>query len=574
MTAPAPDAADGLTEDDDGTEDDELPAEDDPWWAEHTRNTLRHLRVARARHRAEKLRENAYRGYVAALVVLIYVVPPVLSAVRAPATGAHPAAPGVPLGAVAVALLVLVALVRDGLWRGPVLLDPASAAWLLPLPLHRAALLRPRLHRALLAAGLLGAAVGATAGALLRLVTRGSAVLLALSGGAAGALVLVLGVALGALVSAADGRARGAVLRAGTALWLLPVLPAAFVAVRLAGLAGARGDGGPDRIAASVALWSGPWGWALQPLAAALSDGTDAPPGTSWPVAAVAALAAVTVAVVAAHRGVTGLTNRALRARAATVSAVTQSLGTLQPRRARLLVEAAQGRSPNTRWRLPPPHTRLLLVPWRDATALLRYPSRLVWSALWTATAVPLVAAGTGTSGLARFALVVVGLLAQYLGAAQLVEAARLDADDPRTVRSLPLATTRVALAHLVTPLAVLAAGVGTALGVVALTAPPSWAPSVAAVLLPAALPALTGAALVSAFRGDVPLGLLSTGAGSPTGDPGPVLLVLWWLRGPLAAIALLVPTALGGPVPLGTTVAGAVMISWSTRRAAAVLGP
>ena len=571
MTEPAAtppaDAVEDHTVEDDAVEDDDgLPPEDDPSWDETTTETLRLLRDVRQRSRRARLRETAYVSYVAALAVAIYVAPNVVHAVRAPADAATAGTPpALLLGAVAVILLVLVALLRDGLWRGPVLLDAAAAGWLLPLPIRRETLLRPRLTRALVAAGLLGAAAGSLGGVLLRLVGGGSAPLLAAAGAATGAVVMILGVAVGALAETAGGTPHATLRRIGPALWLLPAVPVAL-AVLPVGAA-------PQRVAAGVLLWSGPWGWALQPLAVALPDGAPAGVSTAWPLALVAAGAVAAAAVAAARRRVGALSNQLLRTRAATVTAVSQSLGTLQPRRARLLVEAAQGRVPDTRRRLPLPHHRPLLLPWRDATALLRAPSRLVWGLIWLATAAPLAAAAGGDRGLPRLGLAVAALGAGYLAVAQLVEGARLDADDARTVRSLPLSWSQVVIGHLVTPLVLLLAACAVADPVLGLVAPARWVPVATLTLLAPALPALTGGALVSAFRGQVPLALLATGAPSPAGDPGPLLVLLWYLRGPLAAVALLLPLLIGGQPLLSATVAAAAMIGWATFQARRVLG-
>src|SRR5439155_100296 len=58
-------------------------------------------------------------------------------------------------------LLALQAKARDALWRGPVTVPAPAVAWLMPLPIDRARLLRPRYRISAVAAGLLGAAVGA-----------------------------------------------------------------------------------------------------------------------------------------------------------------------------------------------------------------------------------------------------------------------------------------------------------------------------------------------------------------------------------------------------------------------------
>jgi len=497
--------------------------------------------------------------YVGTLLIGIYVAPAVVASLHAPAGGTLAPDTGgrVVLGALALAVLVLVAMVRDGMWRGPVLLDPATVAWVLPLPVRRESLLRPRLVRALATAATLGAAGGAFGGVLLHLGTGGSLVGLTLAGTAAGLLLAVLAVAAGALVAGADGAGHALLRRAGGALWLLPALAAALAA----------GPVTPPAVRAAL-LWSGPWGWAVQPLAAAIAP--DAATGTAWPVALVATVALTSAAVLHAWRRAAAVHNRVLRARAATVSDVAASVGTLQPRRARLLVEAAQGRRPHTRVRLPVPRSRRLLVAWRDATGLLRSPNRLLWGLIWLAFAVWPAAASVGRDPLPRFALVMASLLAGYLAAAQLMEGARLDADDPRTARGLPLSPARLALDHLIAPLAVLAAGLAAAVPVLALVAGPGRTAGLAP--LATGLPALAAAAVVSAFRGDVPTSLLTTGSGGPAGDPGPVLVVGWYVRGPLVALLLLAP-GVAGLLPGAPGVAVAAVGGWATTRARKVLG-
>jgi hypothetical protein len=179
------------------------------------------------------------------------------------------------------------------------------------------------------------------------------------------------------------------------------------------------------------------------------------------------------------------------------------------------------------------------------------------------------VSPGSGGVPAERFTLTLAALVAGYLGAAQLVEAARLDADDPRLVASLPQRASTVASAHLVTPLAVILATLAPA-GVAALVWGPPSAPASLATLAMAA-PALVGAALVSAYRGDVPPGIL-IGVSSPTGDTGPIQAVFWYLRGPLTVIALLAPLSLGLPATLTCSVGAVVMIGWAVTRARKVL--
>ncbi len=582
--------------------DDDLPDRDDPYWAELTTQTLAYLRRLRAAERRRKLGSTAYTAYVVLVIVLMYVVPYLWYALTRP-HGAGPAvtAPGWALGAAGLTGLVVVAFLRDGSWRGPAVLDRPSAAWLLPAPIDRRDLLVPRWRTALIVACLAGTGIGAVLGLVVRVVTGGPAAAMGVSAALAGLVVTASGTALGGLVSAGSGR-RAA--RLGPWTWLLPV--AAFAAV--AGTATPAPRGAPVTGLAALALWSGPWGWSVQPFVAALPGRAPAGVESLWPAGAALAVAAAVLLVIRADRAVATIDARTLRARADSVAFVGGSLLMLQPRRARLTVLAAQGHAPSTRWRLPVPRHRLLLGVWRDATALLRAPARTVWALIWLVGAVALLAAarrqgldvGAPAAGSVaartvtgeRLLLGVPGLVALYLAAAQLAEPARLDADDVRRLRIRPTAATRQALTHAVLPVVVLGAVLLLALGVTSLVTglPPGTGATAwrvadgsghavigVAVLgglweALAALPVMVGAALVSAYRGEVPTGLLGGGS-SPMGDAGPAALLAWYARAPLVALLLLLPTLLGWSVAgTVTAVAAVALLTWAGMRAESML--
>ena len=58
------------------------------------------------------------------------------------------------------------------------------------------------------------------------------------------------------------------------------------------------------------------------------------------------------------------------------------------------------------------------------------------------------------------------------------------------------------------------------------------------------------------------------SGGASPLGDPGPALTVVWYARGPLAALVLLTPIAIdrGDPVTWAVIAAG-LLLQWAVRR-------
>jgi hypothetical protein len=599
----------------DEPDEDDLPARDDPYWDDLTAETFAYLRRLRAAERRRKMGSAAYTAYVALVVALVYVVPYVWYALVQPVpVASERTAPAWALAGVGLGMLVLVGFVRDGGWRGPAVVDRPTAAWLLPSPTHRRALLVPRWRTALALGAASGAVIGALLGIVGRVVSGGTAGEVAAGGAVAGLLLGAGGTALGGVAETARRPLRRAAL-----LWVVPavVLGAAVLAAR-AGEAQAQPFDAPASGAAgsvaAVLLWSGPWGWALQPLVAALPGRAPGAVDALWPAGL--GLAVLVTALLVRHVDgrVATLEARTLRDRADAVALVGASILALQPRRARLTVLAAQGHAPSTRVRLPVPRQRWLVGAWRDATSLLRAPSRLVWAVLWLAAAVALLAAswraGVGpldptlvprTADRARLGekvlLGVPGLVALYLSAAQLAEPARLDADDVRRMRIRPTAATRQALGHAVVPIVVLAVLVVGGLVVAwGLTGISPWARSFGWVasggadggpLLPfdalvvrmglvtalPALPVMVGASLVSAYRGDAPLTLLASGAGSPMGDPGPASLLAWYARAPIVAVVLLVPAVLGWSVAGTVTAIGAViMLTWAGIRAEAML--
>ncbi len=596
---------------------DELPGRDDPYWLELTAETLDFLRDLRRAQRRRRIGRAAYVGYVITVICLLYVGPWVWYALSRPAGAGHPGGGGrLALAAVGCCALVLVGFARDGGWRGPAVLDLPTSTWLLPAPIERRALLLPRWRVSLLLSASAGVCAGAAIAVAARVTSGGHAAWLAAAGATTGLMAASLGTAAGGLAEArATGPSgsrmpsrsmpsrsmpsrsmpsRSMLPRSRMPSWLLPALCWLLPALLLALAAVPAGRGGRAWLGPvdAAALWSGPWGWLAQPLVAALPGTAPAGVQRLWPLGLALAVLTTALAVVRVERRIGGVPAAALRSRAESVALVGGALMMLQPRRARLTVLAAQGHAPSTRVRLPVPRRRGLLAPWRDATALLRAPSRLLWGLVWLGLALAvlaltatvelhqgsgsgsgaLAAAGTATGGELRAALGrrlllgLPGLVALYLAAAQLVEPARLDADDARRLRIRPVDAGRQALQHVTVPLVVLG---GATLGVLAVAA----AAGATAVVTAAGwtllgLPGMLGAAMVSAYRGDAPLQLL-VGPDTPLGGTGPVQLLLWYLRGPLVGIALLVPAILGLAIGAFTAeIAAVALLAWAVRRA------
>ncbi|MBW1602651.1 hypothetical protein JJV70_11135 [Streptomyces sp. JJ66] len=424
------------------------------------------------------------------------------------------------------AVAVLLAA-RHAAWHGPVGVSLPGAGWALPQPLSRRRLLLPRLAAVTGGGVAVGAVAGAVAGFVLGTLPGGSASGGAGAGAWAGATLAGACVAVGVLVERYDR----AVLRLGPRLFA----PGwAVVGVLLTLAVWAQAGGVPHGVG-RVLLWSGPWGWAVQPLLAAA--GGQAP---VWPVASGALLALLAAVAVWCSHAAPRVPGDALRRRARTLGEVTASLYSLQFRQARRTVLAPHRRAGRARLRLPVPRHPWLLVPWRDATGLLRAPARLAWAATALAVALTASAAAAGGAPPHRVLLSLLALAALYAAAAQLAEPARVDGDDPRRAGTLPYARGTLALWHAVIPAAALLSALALALGAAALTGAghPGWP------VLFLAAPTMVGAALVSAYRGSMPAHV-ALGVETPFGNTAPFQMAVWYLRGPLAALLLTAPPLL-----------------------------
>lgn len=288
----------------------------------------------------------------------------------------------------------------------------------------------------------------------------------------------------------------------------------------------------PDDLHGSLVLWSGPWGWAAQPLVAAAGHRT---PG--WIPGTVLSAAFTLAALLTARRATPDIPAEALRDRATVASRVAASVYSLDLRQARSAARGTRGRRARPLLRLPVPRSRWLIVPWRDATGLLRAPGRLLWAALWSTAALALGTAVPHARPDWQVPLCAAALVVEYLAAAQLTEPARIDSDDTRRSANLPYAFRALALWHACVPCVLLLGWLGAGGAVAGLTG--RWTPGTAVLL--AAVPAVVGAALVSSCRGAVP-GHLLIGTDTPMGNTAVLQTGLWYARGPLAAIVLSAP--------------------------------
>jgi hypothetical protein len=411
-----------------------------------------------------------------------------------------------------VALVALAGVARWGTWQGPVVFAAADVGFLLGAPLGRRALAMRPLTRALCASA--GAAAVLAGVAVVGLAGDGRGVDAAPAGGliAGVALVGVLAVAGAARVqcSARWSRAVAVAVPASVALG------AALVVVASAGATGRR-----------IVLWSGPWGWAVQPVA-----GT----GTAAALLALGLLvAAAGVAVAFAVRGFASCPTERHAVRAEARSGAVASAWALDARTARLsLRQAAAPAARRARHRLRAPRRRALAVPWRDATSALRAPQRtLGCTALAAGAAVVAIAAADHP------AAQILSALGGYVAASIMLEPLRQEIDQPDASRVLlrrPFG--RILLGHVAVPIAVLVTGAAVAgLGVAVAGALPARGGAIAVVAV-AVVPAVVLCAALSSRRGGrLPVSVLALGT---SGDPsGGGIVIAWLLAWPAAAVLL-----------------------------------
>lgn len=524
------------------------------------RVVLADLRRARRAHHPRHRHDLAYRAYATAIALTLIGVPlaPAGRRVLSGSLAFHVAQPRVDealgFGLTGVLLLVLLAALRFSTWQGPVVLSAAMVAWVATLPLPRRDLLWRRLGAALLGAAGLGALLGAALTLLLAAFSR-AAPLHLLAGSLAGTATLaVLATALGVLVERSRRLARAVVSAS-------PAVAVAALAC-LAGCGAALFGDAPPGSLRVLLLWSGPWGWAAQPMAAAARAGAPA-----WPVG-LGVLGAATAAAVAAAFGLVGsIPTRELRMRAGALGGARSGLF-LHDLRA--VHRAAAAARPSLRRRttsLPLRGRRLGLVVWRDAVGLVRAPVQVASAAFFVALAVVAVTAGplgSGPSG-----LVVLAVLLAYGAASRLVEPVRLEADEPTLASRLLMSRRTLALAHLVAPSVVLFLLGSVAAGIAA-SLPGFSASGLAALvgLSAVAWPLVVLGALIAAHKGPTPYAsALTVGQ-----DFGVLVLVAWAVAGPLFALLALAPS-IGSVLAHRATLAGALAAQLVVGAVAFVVG-
>ena len=446
--------------------------------------------------------------------------------------------------------LMIVALLAAGFWgavQGPVVFSPADLSFLFGAPLPRAALVGRPLRRAFFFGAVFGVLV---AGVLVvgltgdrREVAAARMVGLAVGIGLAG----VIGVALAWLVSISARVERA--LR--FAAWPVVVVAGAL------GVGAALGG----RTGRSVALWSGPWGWAVQP-GAGVGPGSR---GWLFGLVAVGVVAVLMVGVAWRRRGA-GETERFER-RAEGRAHLQASLMAFDARSSRRNLASVAGsagrRLAELRWlrswlsglrRFGGRGAVERAVFWRCAVNSAQGLSRVV-------VAIALAAGGAAfvLLDVRRAAGVVVGAGLVYLAAGWLLEPMRIELDAPgRSSVFLGARPGRALLAHTVFPACVVALSVAVCAVALALAGRLGSGDLTAALVLVVTAPAVTCCAGLSARRGGrLPNEVLILAV---TSDPsgGGLVLLAWLLIWPAVAAAIVfVPVH---AIRLASPVAGTVV--------------
>jgi len=424
-----------------------------------------------------------------------------------------------------VLFLVLLAALRFGTWQGPVGFSSPDVGFLLTAPIAIAAFVRPKLDQSLL----LGAAVGAAVAGVAILLTAGGpgSVGLGRALGAVASLTAfaVLAVAASWLVESSR-RASGLVRRASPAVL---VSAAALLAISAAPSVRALG------------VWSGPWGWAIAPLA-----------GTSgWPVAVALTVVAAGASTILALRRAGAAGAEVFLARAETRSGLAASAFSLDYRAAALAYRSALPTRMGWQARVPRPRAPRLAVLWRDATGLLREPSRFGWATLFASAATVEALTHPGRAIPAGVAAV-----ALYFAASFLCEPLRVDVDAPDTsalLLSWPFG--RLLLAHCALPALALFAvtGITIVATVVAGAAGAGALALIPTVLAPIVVVAVLSAALSARRGGRVDEKLLGRLLSLDPNNPGGAAVLVLWLIPWLLATTIIVGGAL---LVIGTAVA------------------
>lgn len=415
-----------------------------------------------------------------------------------------------------VLLGVMWAVLRFGTWQGPVLFTEPDLQWVLSAPLSRRTLVLMRLWRALVVAALAGIVGGAIVAIAVDVMLGESQVaIFAISAFGFGA-VAVTATAVSWHVERSAQASRIVNRAAPLALLLAGGLTAAA----------ATGRG-------NVLWWSGPWGWAVGPIA---DRAGWAVPG--WPIQvgllAVVAVGAVVSAVVRA--GWFSEEELWRRAAARSVASAAVFFGDVRTLRTVARRDRTRGRVRGRRNRMWKARSEALVIASRDALVLRRNPRLGLTAAVFMAGA---TAAGVAAAD--HPFLAIAAFICLYISASRLLEPMRIEVDQPDAHHLLPWPWGIILALHCVAPTVALTALGWLGLVVAGAAGLAPWsALAPFALVAPFGAGAIVTAAAISSARERFPVGLVVGGQ-----ESGGMLLFLWLLTGPLLA-AIVVNVAFG----------------------------
>jgi hypothetical protein len=468
------------------------------------------VRRSRRAHDPRRLSDrliNIYTWFLATVIAGI-VVSPMIQGDLVP----HPGAFLDTLNWLPVLLLGATwAVLRYGTWQGPVLFTTPELQWEVASPLDRRRLALMKLRRASIMAIGVGVVVGGLVGIGAAAMLRHDALAMTIASISSLTALALLAVALSWHVerSPAVGRVVGV------------ATPVVLVLVALLAVVVARGQ-------TTVAMWSGPWGWAGAPVLAA---GGRSVPG--WVVLAALLGVAALVAVISAVVTVDRISYEELWQRSEARSSASAALFFGDVRAAKGIARRgrARGRFRGRELRMSRVATPGLAIVTRDALTLRRNVGLVVIAASFIAAAVVAGAAAPGRP------ILIAGMFAGlYAAASRLLETIRLENDQPDAHRMLPWPWGTILVLHCVVPTVTLTVLVWIGLGVlgiggfVAQTA--TWS---LFLMAPFIAGTVVLAAAISASRRSFPVETLISGA-----ELGALSLVTWLLTGPMLALIAL----------------------------------
>lgn len=325
------------------------------------------------------------------------------------------------------------AILRFATWQGPVLFSAPEMQWVVSAPLERGDLVLVRLRRSLVIAAAAGAAGGLAIGGAAAVITGDPK------------LGVFLAAPLGMTALAVTATALSWHIERSVA-WSARANRGATAVIALAvGIGWSIASGHT-----SLALWSGPWGWASAALVG--ESGGNAP---GWGFAAVLLGLLTIVALMMATRtaGMFSAEELWRRAEARSAAAAAMFFGDVRTMRRVARQARTRGRVRGRAIRIPRANRPWAIVAYRDVVTFRRNPGLIGRAGLLAATSLAAaLAAGD------RPVLAIGAVIGVYLAASRLIEPIRFEAEQSDAHRILPWSFGQMLVMHCLVPTALLTA--------------------------------------------------------------------------------------------------------------------